>query len=83
MMSNRCKSKKRELVFGKLLDGSISIRWCIKSSIIPFVGKLMPNDDIEIVKTGNRVQIRFSVHNVKKFTYSRRNTIIVFDFGQA
>ena len=61
----------------------MGVRWCIKSSFIPLVGKLLPSDDIEVTKAGETVSIRFSVHKVKKFGYSRRFTRIVFDFAAA
>lgn len=68
-------------MFDKLPDGTFVLQWYIKSSIIPFVGKLLPHDTITITKKGKRVLISFSVHKVKKFSFNRRKTTILFDFG--
>lgn len=45
------------------------------------MGKFLPSDTITISKQGKRVVIRFTVHKMKKFSFSRRPTIIIFDFA--
>ncbi len=41
----------------------------------------MPHDTITITKLGKKVIITFTVHKLKKFSFNRRKTTIIFDFG--
>ena len=60
----------------------MDIRWSIKSSFIPFIGKFLPADSIRISKKGDLVMISFTVLKVKKFSFNRRPTTVIFDFSE-
>ena len=81
-MNNKKVLTKRQFVFDRLLDSSIEIKWYLKSSYIPLVGKLLPSDTIRILKQGNKVLISFSICKVKKVSFSRHSTSVLFDFGE-
>ena len=63
-------------------DMAMSLHWSIKSSFIPFIGKFLPSDSVRICKKGDLVMISFTVLKVKKFSFSRRPTTLVFDFSE-
>jgi hypothetical protein len=73
---------KRQLIFEKMGDVTMNIHWSIKSSFIPFIGKFLPADSIKICKKGDLVMISFTVLKVKKFSFNRRPSTIVFDFSE-
>lgn len=83
LSKNSSGYSKRQLVFEKLTAGTFEVRWCLKSSFLPLIGKLLPSDTITISKSADRVAIRFTVAEVKKVYFSRRPTVILFDFGTA
>jgi hypothetical protein len=82
LKASQTPSLKRQLVFEKMGDVSMDIRWSIKSSFIPFIGKFLPTDSIRISKKGDLVMISFSVIKVKKFSFNQRPTTVVFDFSE-
>lgn len=80
-LENKRTLTKRQLIFERLLDCSVEIKWYLKSSFLPLVGKLLPSDTIRISKQGSRVLISFSICKVKKVSFSRHQTSILLDFG--
>lgn len=79
---SKTPSSKRQMIFERMKDVSLNIKWSIKSSIIPFISKWMANDTIKITKKGNLVMMNFTVLKVKKFSFNRRETTVVFDFNE-
>jgi hypothetical protein len=59
-------------------NSTIRIKWWI-SSLIPFIGKLLPHDTITIVKRNHQIIVSFTVHKIKKLSFNRRATTLIID----
>lgn len=81
LLRSDIRTSKRQLIFEKLGNCTFSVKWCLKSSFLPLIGKLLPSDTIQITKWDNRVAIKFTVNEVKKLYFTRRPTTILFDFS--
>lgn len=78
LRKNSDLSSKISTASESMSDSTINVKWWI-SSYIPFIGKLLPSDQITIVRRQHQIVISFSVHKIKKFGFNRRPTKIVID----